>query len=153
MLKDQRDLLHALNAHKVEYLVVGGHAAIAYGSARFTGDIDVWIRRSKANSIAVFSALADFGAPLEGLRPEDFNSKPTDYFQFGVIPVRVDILQGIEGVDFDDAWPRRVEMTIEDGLTAPYLSFEDLLHNKKTVGRPKDLADIHDLESMRKLKK
>lgn len=153
MLKDQKDLLYALNAHKVEYLVVGGHAAIAYGNARFTGDIDIWIRRSIENSIAVFRALAEFGAPLGGLRPEDFNTKPADCFQFGVVPDRIDILQGIEGVEFDDAWPRRVEMTVEDGLTAPYLSLEDLLHNKKTVGRPKDIADIHDLERIQKLKK
>lgn len=153
MLKDQKDLLCALNAHKVDYLVVGGHAAIAYGNARFTGDIDIWIRRSKENSIAVFSALAEFGAPLEGLRPEDFNANPTDYFQFGVIPDRIDILQGIEGVEFDDAWSRRVEMTVEDGLTAPYLSLEDLLHNKEAVGRPKDLADIYDLQRIQRLKK
>lgn len=153
MLKDQKDLLRALNAHKVHYLVVGGHAVIAYGSARFTGDIDVWIRRSKENSIATFRALAEFGAPLGGLRPEDFNTGPTDYFQFGVIPDRIDILQGIEGVDFEEAWSRRVEKTVEDGLTAPYLALEDLLHNKKAVGRPKDLADIHDLQKMQRLKK
>lgn len=106
MLKDQKDLLRA-NAHKVEYLVVGGHAAIAYGNARFTGEIDTWIRASQENSIAVFGALAEFGATVAGLRPEDFNSKPTDYFQFGVIPDRIDILQGIEGVEFDDVWSRR----------------------------------------------
>jgi hypothetical protein len=153
MLKDQKDLLRALNAHKVDYLVVGGHAAIAYGSARFTGDIDIWIRRSKENSIAVFKALAEFGAPIGDFRPEDFNTGPTDYFQFGVVPARIDILQGIEGVAFDDAWARRVEMTVEDGLTAFYLSVEDLLHNKKAVGRPKDLADIHDLQRIQELKK
>ena len=153
MLKDQKDLLRALNAHRVEYLVVGGHAAIAYGNARFTGDIDIWIRASQENSIAVFTALAEFGAPLAGLRPEDFNSSPTDYFQFGVIPDRIDILQGIEAVEFEDAWLKRVEMAIEDGLIAPYLSMEHLLRNKKAVGRPKDLADIHDLERLQKLKK
>jgi hypothetical protein len=153
MLKDQKDLLRALNAHKVDYLVVGGHAAIAYGNARFTGDIDIWIRRSKENSIAVFRALVEFGAPLADIKPEDFNTSPTDYFQFGVVPDRIDILQGIEGVEFDDAWSRRVEMTVEDGLTAPYLSLEDLLHNKKAVGRPKDIADIHDLQRIQELKK
>jgi hypothetical protein len=153
MLKDQRDLLRALNAHKVDYLVVGGHAAIAHGSARFTGDIDIWIRRSKENSIAVFRALAEFGAPIGSLRPEDFNSAPTDCVQFGVVPDRIDILQGIEGVDFDEAWSRRVEMSIEDGLTAQYLSVVDLLHNKRTVGRPKDIADVHDLERIQRLKK
>jgi hypothetical protein len=140
MLKDQRDLLRALNAHSAEYLVVGGHAAM-----------NVWIRRSEANSLRVFKALAKFGAPLGGLTPGDFNTKETDYFQFGVIPARIDILQGIEGVDFDHAWSRRVERTVEEGLTAPYLSIDDLLENKGAVARPKDLADVAELRKIKKL--
>lgn len=152
MLRDQRDLLRALNAHDAAYLVVGGHASIAYGVARLTGDMDIWIKRSEENSLRVFKALAAFGAPLQGLSPHDFNSKETDYFQFGVIPARIDVLQGIEGVDFDAAWLRRVEMTVEEGLIAPYLSIDDLMHNKSAVGRPKDLADVAELRKMKKLK-
>ena len=152
MLKDQRDLLRALNAHNAEYLIVGGHASIAYGVARLTGDMDVWVRRSEENSLRVFRALAAFGAPLQGLSPQDFNSKETDYFQFGLIPARIDVLQGIEGVRFDSAWSRRVEMKVEEGLIAPYLSIDDLLHNKSAVGRPKDLADVAELRKIQKLK-
>ncbi|MFC6646088.1 DUF6036 family nucleotidyltransferase [Granulicella cerasi] len=151
MLKDQRDLLRALNAHHAEYLVVGGHASIAYGVARLTGDMDVWIRMSEENSLRVFKALADFGAPLQGLSSADFNTTETDYFQFGIIPARIDVLQGIDGVSFESAWQRRIYRTIEDGLDAPYLSLEDLLSNKSAVGRPKDLADIAELRKAKKL--
>jgi hypothetical protein len=145
--------LRALNAHKAEYLVVGGHAAIAYGVARLTGDIDLWIRMSPANSVAVFAALAAFGAPLSGFRPEDFNSRETDCIQFGVIPGRIDILQGVEGLTFEEAWSRRIERTVDEGLVAPYISVDDLLRNKKTVGRPKDLADVAMLTKLKKLGK
>src|ERR1700761_2525424 len=95
MLKDQKDLLSAFNAHNVEYIVVGGHAAIAYGVARLTKDLDVLIRADKENSLAVYAALAAFGAPMESLSPTDFCDDPNAVVQFGVPPNRIDILQGI----------------------------------------------------------
>jgi hypothetical protein len=62
--EDLRQLLLALNAHRVEYLVVGGWAVGFYSEPRSTKDIDILIRSNVANSEAVFAALAEFGAPL-----------------------------------------------------------------------------------------
>lgn len=149
MLEDQRDLLFAFNAEGVEYMVVGGHAVNAYGVPRLTKDIDVFIRSSEANSERVFRALTRFGAPLEGLSPNDFRGHPEEVFQIGVEPNRVDILQSISGVDFEPAWKRRALFEVEEGLTAPFLSLEDLLANKQTTARPQDLADVAHLTKMR----
>ncbi len=152
MLKDQKELLSAFNDHDVEYLVVGGHAAIAYGVARLTKDLDVLVHATEANSAAVYAALAAFGAPLESLKPTDFCGSPNSVVQFGVPPNRVDILQGIEGVSFEQAWQNHVDLQIDEAVVAHYLSLEDLIRNKELVGRPGDLADVDVLQKMRNLK-
>jgi hypothetical protein len=149
MLRDQRDLLCAFNAEGVEYLVVGGHAVNAYGVPRLTKDLDVFIRSSGQNSEKVVRALARFGAPIQGLSPADFCSHPGDIFQIGVEPNRIDILQAISGVDFNLAWERRVLFDVEEGVTAPFISLEDLLANKLESGRLQDMADVEHLNKMR----
>ena len=152
MLHDQRDLLSAFNAEGVEYMVVGGYAVNAYGIPRFTGDLDVFIRNSPANSERVFRALSAFGAPLEGLSSADFCGNLEEVFQIGVEPGRVDILQGITGVNFELAWERRNVFEVEEGLKAPFISLEDLLVNKEQTGRPQDIADAVRLRKMRNTK-
>ena len=152
MLKDQKELLSALNAHGVDYVVVGGHAAIAYGVARLTKDLDVLIRSDEATSQAVYAALADFGAPMETLSPEDFCAHPHAVIQLGVSPNRIDILQSIAGVSFEQAWRDHVDLRIEAETLAHYISLDDLIRNKELVGRPGDLADVDELLKMRGLK-
>jgi hypothetical protein len=145
MLKDQRGLLAALNAHGVKYLVIGGHAVGIHADPRGTKDLDVFIKADEENSKAVFAALAQYGAPLEGVSPADFNDKPTTVFQLGVEPGRVDILQGIAGVSFDDAWEGRVEKLFDGKTPAHVISREHLIQNKLAVGRLQDLADVEKL--------
>lgn len=139
--EDLRQLLLAFNAHGVEYLVVGGWAVGFYSDPRSTKDIDLFIRSGVKNSEAVFRALADFGAPLAGLTPADFRDNPTSVFQLGHAPVRADILQSVDGLDFDEAWPRRLELSIE-GVPVHVVSAEDLIQNKLASGRLQDLADV-----------
>jgi hypothetical protein len=88
----------------------------------------------------VLRALRAFGAPLFDLSIEDLVDEQT-VFQIGVAPVRIDILAGIDGVTFEDAWPRRVMATLGTSK-APVLSLADLATNKRAAGRPKDLADL-----------
>lgn len=145
MLKDQRDILMALNAHGVKYLVVGGHAVSIHAEPRGTKDLDVFIKADGENSRAVFAALADYGAPLAGMSPADFNDKPTTVFQMGVPPARIDILQGIAGVEFEEAWEDRVESLLDDQTPAHVISREHLIQNKLAVGRFQDLADVEKL--------
>ena len=62
----------------------------------------------------------------------------------GVAPVRIEVLQIISGVEFDDCWDRRVELAEEDFLI-PMISLPDLKANKLATGRPKDLVDLTNL--------
>jgi hypothetical protein len=145
MLKDQRDIIAAFNAHGVKYLVIGGHAVSIHAEPRGTKDLDVFIKADEENSKAVFAALAEFGAPIAGMTPADFNDKPTSVFQMGVPPGRVDILQGIAGVSFDEAWQSRVEELLDGQTPAHVISREYLIRNKLAVGRYQDLADVEKL--------
>lgn len=139
--EDLRQLLLALNAHGVDYLVVGGWAVGFHSEPRTTKDIDLFIRADDRNSKAVFQALAEFGAPLAGITPADFCDSPTSIFQLGQEPARADILQSIDGVAFDEAWGRRKQFSVE-GIEVNVISAEDLIINKLQSGRLRDLADV-----------
>jgi hypothetical protein len=145
MLKDQKELLERFNAHGVKYLVVGGHAVGIHAEPRGTKDLDIFIKADPENSTAVFRALTEFGAPIAGMTAEDFNDKPTSVFQMGVPPSRIDILQGIEGVNFDEAWPERVDEILAGQVLAHVISRDDLIKNKLAVGRHQDLADVEKI--------
>ena len=141
MFDDFKDLLSAFNAANVRYLIVGGYAVSLHAQPRATKDLDVLISADAENSRAVFSALTKFGAPLAGLSAKDFMD-PGNFFRMGTPPVMVDIMPKISGVEFDDAWQRRVEVAIDDALTVPFISRADLLAAKISAGRAQDLADV-----------
>lgn len=92
------------------------------------------------NSEAVYRALAEFGAPIAGLTPADFRDDPRSVFQIGEPPARIDILQSIDGVEFDEGWRDRVEVRLEE-ITAHVISAQHLIRNKLQSGRMRDLAD------------
>ena len=147
MYQDYKDLLSAFHAHGVRYLIVGGYAVIFHAQPRFTKDIDVFIKADMANAQATYAALASFGAPLEGIRPEEFADRGS-FFRFGRDPRGFDILPDLPGVDFDAAWARRVEGVLdpETGLTAFFISKDDLIAAKLASGRPQDLADVSAIQ-------
>ena len=94
------------------------------------------------NSEAIYCALKAYGAPLDGLSPADFRNDPSSIFQIGTPPFRIDILQSIDGVVFDDAWKDRIEGLVEGEVPAHVISREDLIRNKLASGRLRDLADV-----------
>ncbi len=143
MYQDYKDLLSAFHAHGVKYLIVGGYAVIFHAQPRFTKDIDLFIKADAANAQATYAALAEFGVRLQGIRPEDFAERGS-FFRFGRDPHGFDILPDIPGVDFDAAWERRVESTIDpaSGLRAFFISRDDLIAAKLAAARPQDLADV-----------
>jgi hypothetical protein len=145
MFKDQKDLLAAFNAHGVKYLVIGAHAVGIYADPRGTKDLDVFIKADEKNSRAVFAALAEYGAPLGKMSPADFNDKASSVFQIGMEPDRIDVLQRIAGVTFDDAWKARVERLLDKDTPAHVISREHLIQNKLASGRHQDLADVEKL--------
>lgn len=144
MLEDQIDLLSAFNAHGVEYVVVGGHAVNMYTQPRTTKDLDVFIRGSEENGKAVYRALAQFGAPLGGVTPSDFIDKPDQMFQVGVEPARIDIMQSIPGVSFQEVWEGAVDGFVE-GMPVRFISREHLIINKLAAGRPRDIGDVDEI--------
>lgn len=144
MNPDFRDMLSALNDEGAEYLLVGAYALAVHGLPRATGDMDLWVRPTPANAARVMAALRRFGAPLADLCEADLTA-PGTVFQLGDAPRRIDLLTSIDGVAFDEAWQRRASTPLS-GLRVPVLSREDFIRNKRTVGRPKDLADLAWLE-------
>ena len=142
MYHDYKDLLSAFHAHGVKYLIVGGYAVIFHAQPRYTKDIDLFIKPDSANANAIYAALAEFGAPLKDIRPQDFTDR-SSFFRFGHDPHGFDILPDIPGVAFDAAWERRIETVIDptSGLMANMISADDLLASKLASGRPQDLAD------------
>jgi predicted nucleotidyltransferase len=137
-----RELLQLLNEFEVEYLIVGGFAVMKYGEPRYTKDLDVWIHNSAQNSYRVVEALKKFGAPLEhdGITAETFTEKQVVY-QIGISPVRIDILTEITGVEFPHAWRNKVASTFF-GVPVHFISLDDLLMNKRALGRSSDLKDL-----------
>lgn len=137
-----KELLQLLNDFEVEYLIVGGFAVMKYGEPRYTKDLDVWVCNSRGNSARVFRALQKFGAPLahDGITTETFSEREVVY-QIGVAPVRIDILTDITGVKFAEAWQRKVESTFF-GVPVHFISLEDLVANKRALGRSSDLKDL-----------
>jgi len=137
-----RELLQLLNQFEVEYLIVGGYAVMKYGEPRYTKDLDVWVHNSAPNSIRVVQALKKFGAPLDhdGIDAETFAGKQVVY-QIGVAPVRVDILTDITAVEFSDAWKKKVASSFF-GVPVHFISLDDLLTNKRALGRDGDLTDL-----------
>src|ERR1700736_3326426 len=101
-------LLQAFNDANVDYLLIGGRAYSFHDQPRYTKDYDIWIRSTPENAERAFGALVRFGAPLDGVTANDLID-PDSYYAMGIPPNRIDVLNSIEGITFDDAWPRRVE--------------------------------------------
>jgi hypothetical protein len=102
---------------------------------------------SAANARAVLRALERFGAPLHDLAQADLEKTDT-VFQIGVAPRRIDIFTGASGLRFQEAYPRSLALEIE-GVQVRVLSLDDLIRNKRAMGRPKDLIDAEALEGLR----
>ena len=140
---DFKEFLRLLNSEKVKYLLLGGYAVNFHGHQRFTGDIDIWISTEPGNAERVCAALAKFGFPPGALNLAEFQERGR-VFQFGRVPIRIDILTGPSGIEFSECYSRRVE-SLWDGIPVPIISLEDLKTNKAASGRPKDLADLAEL--------
>jgi hypothetical protein len=67
MYPDFKELLSALNAHRVKYLIFGAYAVSIHAQPRATKDMDLLVKPDADNARAVYAALAQFGAPLEGM--------------------------------------------------------------------------------------
>jgi hypothetical protein len=140
---DFKDLLELFNAHKVEYLIVGGYALAFHGAPRYTGDIDILVRPTEGNAIRILKALDEFGFGSVGLTKDDFQD-PDKVVQLGMPPVRVDIMTSVTGVPLNDVFAGEVDGNYGD-VPVKYIGRDQFIANKRTTGRKKDLADLENL--------
>ncbi len=141
--QDFKELLELLNANRVEYVLVGAHALAYHGAPRYTGDLDLYVRPTPENAGRILEALSGFGFGSLGLSRDDF-VQPDQVIQLGQPPVRVDLVTSISGV----SWEEVSEHAIEDrfgNITVRYIGRNELLKNKRAIGRKKDLADLEAL--------
>jgi hypothetical protein len=141
--EEWRAFIESLNSNGVEYLIVGAVALAYHGFPRYTGDLDVLVRNTPANTTRLESALAAFGFASLGLKAIDF-ADSYRVIQLGVPPNRIDLLTSITGVPFDEAWADRVDADLE-GTRVSFISRAGLIRNKRLTGRAQDRADLEAL--------
>lgn len=142
--KDLKEFLDLLLLKRVEFLVVGAHAVAFHGYPRLTGDIDFLVRLSEENAAKLQEVCEMFGFSGPPFVVHEF-LKAGQTFQLGRPPNRIDLLTSISGVLTEDAWSRRVEGRLS-GRVVSFISKQDLLQNKRSTGRLKDIVDAEILE-------
>ncbi|MCP4267389.1 MAG: nucleotidyltransferase family protein [Candidatus Brocadiaceae bacterium] len=143
--QDYKEMLQILQKHNVDHILVGAYALAAQGYPRNTLDIDIWVDPTSQNSSKVYKALAQFGAPLHDINVNTFKDEGI-VFQIGIAPRRIDIITEISGdIKFEEAKMRSTLVDIE-GISLNILSIEDLIKNKISTGRPKDIVDVRNLK-------
>jgi hypothetical protein len=140
---DFEELLRLLGEHGVEYMVVGGYAVAYHGHPRFTKDIDLFFRLTGDNALRLRRALVAFGFREEDL-PLDAFTTPGSVLTFGVVPTRVDLINEIDGVTYDEARRNVVRGRYGD-VEVTFIGLADLVRNKKATPRAKDKADVEEL--------
>lgn len=137
-------LLRELSAAEARFLIVGAYALARHARPRATGDLDLWVDTTPENARRVHRALAAFGAPLDQLGVADLQQADL-VFQIGLPPRRIDILTSLTALEFQPCWESSVPGDL-GGVTCRILGREELMRNKRALGRPRDLADLADLE-------
>jgi hypothetical protein len=132
-----------LNENKVEYVVLGGFAVIIHGFVRTTGDIDILINTTEENADKMLLVMLKFGYGEYDFELKDFMEEP------GCISLdryngRIDILTSTIGVTFEECYKNKLVIETQ-GVAVNYIGLQDLIKNKKAVGRPKDLEDLQNL--------
>ncbi|MGA2172110.1 MAG: hypothetical protein ABSG82_03730 [Sedimentisphaerales bacterium] len=141
--RDFKEFLKLLNAHSIEYLLIGGYAVGYYGYPRATADIDIWIATNPVNADRIVAALKEFGFNPPDLSPNLF-LKEWQIIRMGVPPFRIELVTTISGVGFSECYAQRV-MAELDGVKVNLISLKHLKANKKASGRHQDIADLEKL--------
>ena len=140
---DFNEFCSLLNAHRVEFVIVGAYALAFHGAPRYTGDIDFLVRPTEGNGKRLLDAIAAFGFPTTPVTPQDI-VVGRKVIQMGVPPVQIHVMSAIDGVTWDEVWKGREPGRLGD-LDVQFIGQAEFLKNKKAAGREKDLADIDAL--------
>ncbi len=142
--RDWLEFLRVLRSESTKFLVIGAHALAYHVEARITEDLDVFVEPTTENARRLHRALEAFG--FGGLIGDAAElATPDRVFMLGEKPWRIDILTGIDGVSFDEAWSSRVEVDFH-GVRVFVIGRDALLENKRASGRRKDRVDVALLE-------
>ena len=141
---DFKEFIKCLNDNKVRYLLVGGWAIGVYGNPRATKDIDFLVAVDNKNIEQLLKALLEFGAPP--VRGEVLREKG-NVFRMGSPPIQIDVINEADGIDFDDCYARQKIISVEN-IEISVISKADLIENKRSSGRLRDLADVEFLEEL-----
>ncbi len=143
--RDFVELFRCLNAHKVEYLIVGGYAVAFHGYPRFTGDLDLFVNPDPENADRVLASLEEFGFGGLGLERDDFMTKDR-LVSIGYPPERVDIVSAIDGVTWEEGWTARFPGSF-GGTEVFFIGRAELVRNKRATGKPQDRVDADALDA------
>jgi|SRR5579859_1410744 len=144
-------LWDCLNKNGVRYILVGGFATNLHGYQRFTEDIDLYIEDTTDNRKKLRSAFRDLGlGDFEPIERIEFIPGWVDFLLDN--GVKMDIMTSLKGVDlsFDECLKMAPIAEIE-GVQVPFLHINQLVANKKAVNRPKDQADVQELERIKQM--
>ena len=147
MSQDFKEFFELLNSKRIDYLVIGGVAFNFHARPRATKDIDLWVRPDRESLTRLIAAIAEFGFPVDGLDLDDLAANQR-VLMLGRPPHRIDILTRPSGVVWEPCWEARVASDYS-GAPVHYLSLDHLIAAKRAAGRPRDLADVAELERVR----
>lgn len=151
---DVKDFIKLLAKYNVRYVIVGGEAVIYYGFVRLTGDIDFFYESSAENANKLFSALLEFWqGNIPGIKKVDDLIGEDVIIQFGIIPNRIDLITSIDAVEFKEVWENRLEEKILIGnkeCPLYFIGLDQLIKNKESAKRDKDLVDVKYLYALKK---
>jgi hypothetical protein len=145
--KDLIEFVDTLKSHEVEFLVVGAHALAHHARPRFTEDIDFFIRRSVQNAKRACEAIEEFGYRFEADMEQKLAQNDRGMVRLGYPPNQIDVLNFLDGVDFDQAWDRRSPGLLA-GIVVDFIGLEDYVATKRASGRTKDLLDLNFVEGI-----
>lgn len=129
-------------------MIIGGYAVAFHGYPRFTKDIDIFFLDSGDNIERLQKSLIGFGFPKSAV-PQKLFKKKGDIIQFGVVPMRIDLLNKIPGITFEDA-ERHVTRGFFGAVEVNFMGKGELIKNKKASGRPQDAVDAGILGKARR---
>jgi tRNA nucleotidyltransferase/poly(A) polymerase len=143
MLNRLQEVFASFQKHDVKYVVIGGVAAVLYGVPRTTFDLDILIEATPHNARRLLDALIDAGLGTAHLiTAEELLAEEITVFKDRV---RIDVQTSTPGLNFPDAWQRRVKMKFQQ-QEFYVVDRQDLIASKRAAARKVDLEDVRILE-------
>jgi hypothetical protein len=155
---DAARILRALVEAGVDFVVIGGIAAVLHGSARNTFDLDVCFATDRDNLRRLGAVLTHLDARLRGVAddvpfvPDAETLRRVEVLTLRTAAGDLDVLARPAGTSRYRTLRDRADIFDLDGIAVPVASVEDLLDMKRAAGRPKDAEDVAELEAILRLR-